>query len=114
MAEDCIFCKIVAGEIPADIVAESENVIAFRDINPKAPVHLLVVPKVHQSDIASLAVAEPQIAAELLDLTQQVATAAGTPEYNLVFNTGANAGQTVFHAHGHVLGGVDVSKLFLA
>lgn len=114
MADDCIFCKIVAREIPAEIVAESEHTLAFRDINPKAPVHVLVVPKVHHPDAASLASAEPAIAAELLAQTRIIATHEGHEDYNLVFNTGAGAGQTVFHAHVHLLAGVDVSKLFLA
>ncbi|HPU12238.1 MAG TPA: HIT domain-containing protein [Aeromicrobium sp.] len=114
MADDCIFCMIIAGTIPADIVDQSENTIAFRDINPKAPIHVLVVPKVHLPDIASLATVEPAIAAELLAMTRKVAKAEGFEDYNLVFNTGAAAGQTVFHAHGHVLGGVGASKLFLA
>lgn len=114
MADDCIFCKIVAREIPAQIVAESEHTLAFRDINPKAPVHVLVVPKVHHPDAASLAAAEPAVAAELLAQTRAIATQEGHEDYNLVFNTGAGAGQTVFHAHVHLLAGVDVSKLFLA
>ena len=114
MADDCIFCMIIAGTIPADLVDQSEDIIAFRDINPKAPVHVLVVPKVHSPDIASLSATDPQIAAELLAMTRHVAQAEGVDDYNLVFNTGAAAGQTVFHAHGHVLGGVDASKLFLA
>ena len=114
MADDCIFCKIVAREIPAEIVAETEHTLAFRDINPKAPVHVLVVPKVHQPDAAALAEAEPLVAAELLAQTRAIATQEGHSDYNLVFNTGAQAGQTVFHAHVHLLAGVDVSKLFLA
>lgn len=114
MADDCIFCKIVAREIPAEVVAETEHTLAFRDINPKAPVHVLVIPKVHHADAASLASAEPAIAAELLAQTRAIATQEGHEDYNLVFNTGAGAGQTVFHAHVHLLAGVDVSKLFLA
>ncbi|WP_293785074.1 HIT domain-containing protein [uncultured Aeromicrobium sp.] len=114
MASDCVFCKIVVGEIPAEIVAESKQTIAFRDINPKAPVHVLVIPREHQPDIASLAAAAPNAAAELLEQTRVVARQEGYEDYNLVFNTGAGAGQTVFHAHAHVLAGVDPAKLFLA
>lgn len=114
MATDCVFCKILAGEIPADIVAESENTVAFRDISPKAPVHVLVIPREHQPDIASLAAASPHVAAEMLAQTRAVATQEGYEDYNTIFNTGAGAGQSVFHAHAHVLAGVDVSKLFLA
>lgn len=109
---DCIFCKIVAGEIPAEIVAETEHTVAFRDISPKAPVHLLVVPRVHEPDIASLAAAHPQVAAELLAQTRALADAAGASDYRLIFNTGADAGQTVFHAHGHVLAGGNVALGF--
>lgn len=111
---DCIFCSIIDGAIPAEIVAESEHTIAFRDINPKAPLHVLVVPRVHQPDIAGLAAADPAAAVDVLAQTRVVATDAGYEDYNLVFNTGAGAGQTVFHAHAHVLGGLDTSRLFLA
>jgi histidine triad (HIT) family protein len=110
---DCLFCKIVAGEVPATIVRETQTTVAFRDINPQAPTHILVIPKVHYSDAAALAAAEPQLAAELLLEAGKVAdeekivaseTGPGTG-YRVVFNTGAGAGQTVFHAHAHVLGG---------
>ena len=114
MAADCVFCKIVDGQIPAEVIAESEHTIAFRDISPKAPVHVLVIPREHEPDIASLAEASPLVAAELLTQSRAIARQEGYEDYNLVFNTGANAGQTVFHAHAHVLAGVDVSKLFLA
>lgn len=101
---DCLFCKILAGEIPADIVAENEHTIAFRDINPVAPTHVLVIPRVHQPDIGSLAVADPAVAAALLVDARAVAESAGS-DYRLVFNTGAGAQQTVFHCHAHVLAG---------
>jgi histidine triad (HIT) family protein len=110
---DCLFCKIVAGDVPATIVRESQTTVAFRDINPQAPTHILVIPKVHYPDAAALAAAEPQLAAELLLEAGKVAdeekivaseTGPGTG-YRVVFNTGAGAGQTVFHAHAHVLGG---------
>ncbi|OUZ07258.1 histidine triad nucleotide-binding protein [Aeromicrobium sp. PE09-221] len=113
MAADCVFCKIVDGEIPAEVVTESEHTIAFRDISPKAPVHVLVIPREHEPDIVSLAEASPLVAAELLAQSRVVARQEGYEDYNLVFNTGAEAGQSVFHAHAHVLAGVDVSKLFL-
>lgn len=104
---DCLFCKIVAGEIPATVVRETERTVAFRDINPQAPTHVLVIPKVHYPNAAALAAAEPQITAQLLTEAGEVAAdekidGAG---YRLIFNTGAGAGQTVFHAHVHVLGG---------
>ncbi|MGW6918757.1 histidine triad nucleotide-binding protein [Kitasatospora sp. NPDC054939] len=102
---DCLFCKIVAGEIPATVVRESEGTLAFRDIAPKAPTHVLVVPKVHYPNAAELAAAEPKIAGELLAEAGEVAAGEGVADYRLIFNTGAGAGQTVFHAHVHVLGG---------
>ncbi|MGW2279265.1 histidine triad nucleotide-binding protein [Streptomyces sp. NPDC001770] len=104
---DCLFCKIVSGEVPATIVRESDTTVAFRDINPQAPTHVLVIPKVHYPDAASLAAAEPQIAADVLREAGAVATEdmVDGHGYRVVFNTGAGAGQTVFHAHAHVLGG---------
>ncbi|GHA87491.1 histidine triad nucleotide-binding protein [Streptomyces chryseus] len=104
---DCLFCKIVAGEVPATIVRETETTVAFRDINPQAPTHVLVIPKAHHRDAAALALAEPQVLADVLAETGRVAAGEkvdGTG-YRVVFNTGSGAGQTVFHAHAHVLGG---------
>ncbi|HWU04855.1 MAG TPA: histidine triad nucleotide-binding protein [Streptomyces sp.] len=104
---DCLFCRIVAGEIPATVVRESATTLAFRDINPQAPTHVLVIPKAHHPDAASLAAAEPEVAADVLREAGLVAAdeeIAGTG-YRIVLNTGAGAGQTVFHAHAHVLGG---------
>ncbi|AWB91775.1 histidine triad nucleotide-binding protein [Aeromicrobium chenweiae] len=103
--EDCLFCKIVAGDIPAEIVSETEHTLAFRDLNPQAPLHVLVIPRVHAADIASLAETAPEAAVDLLAETRRVARAEGHESYRLVFNTGADAGQTVFHVHGHVLAG---------
>jgi histidine triad (HIT) family protein len=103
--EDCLFCRIVAGEIPADVVSTTETAVAFRDVNPQAPLHVLVVPRTHVPDAAALAETEPAAVAELVTLARQVAAAAGHDSYRLVFNTGAQAGQTVFHAHLHVLAG---------
>ncbi|KOG49001.1 histidine triad nucleotide-binding protein [Streptomyces varsoviensis] len=104
---DCLFCKIVAGEVPATVVRETATTVAFRDINPQAPSHVLVIPKAHYPDAASLAAAEPVIAADVLREAGEIAQedkVDGTG-YRIVFNTGAGAGQTVFHAHAHVLGG---------
>ncbi|MCG0288265.1 histidine triad nucleotide-binding protein [Streptomyces sp. PSAA01] len=104
---DCLFCKIVSGEVPATVVRETDTTVAFRDINPQAPTHILVIPKVHYQDAASLAAAEPQMAADVLREAGSVAVdekLVGTG-YRVVFNTGSGAGQTVFHAHAHVLGG---------
>jgi histidine triad (HIT) family protein len=113
---DCLFCKIVAGQIPADVVAEGENVLAFNDINPQAPLHVLVIPREHYADVASLAAADPDLLAELVAEAKQVASAyAGSRgdnpprpangDFRLVFNSGESAGQSVHHVHGHVLGG---------
>jgi histidine triad (HIT) family protein len=105
-AEDCPFCKIVTGEIDADVVHESPTTVAFRDLNPQAPTHVLVVPRSHYPNAAALAAAEPETAAHLFDAATAVAQADGLGEsYRLVFNTGASAHQSVFHAHMHVLGG---------
>ncbi len=106
---DCLFCKIVAGDIPADIVSESEHTIAFRDINPQAPTHALIIPKRHEPDIGSLAAADPDAAIALIAEAQAIAESAGSGSYRLVFNTGADAAQTVFHCHGHVLAGRSMS-----
>jgi histidine triad (HIT) family protein len=104
-AGDCLFCKIVAGEIPGDVVHETERTVAFRDVNPQAPTHVLVVPRAHHANAAELASADPAAAAELVDAAAAVAAADGHDDYRLVFNTGADAGQTVFHTHLHVLAG---------
>lgn len=104
---DCLFCKIVSGDIPATIVRETDTTVAFRDINPQAPTHVLVVPRAHHPNVASLAAAEPTVAADVLREAREVAVADGVEDtgYRVVFNTGAGAGQTVFHVHAHVLGG---------
>ena len=102
---DCLFCRIVGGDVPADVVAQTETALAFRDINPAAPTHALVVSRSHHADAAALAEAEPGTVAELVRVARDVARADGLDEYRLVFNTGAEAGQTVFHTHLHVLGG---------
>ncbi|MEU4130976.1 histidine triad nucleotide-binding protein [Streptomyces wuyuanensis] len=104
---DCLFCKIVAGEVPATVVRETETTVAFRDINPQAPTHVLVIPKVHYPDAATLAAAEPGVAADILREAAEVAAMdkVDGSGFRIVFNTGAGAGQTVFHTHAHVLGG---------
>src|ERR1700759_3549329 len=102
---DCLFCRIVAGEIPADVVAQTETAFAFKDLNPQAPLHVLVVPRTHVANAAELADVEPATVAELVRVARRVAAEAGHDSYRLVFNTGADAGQSVFHAHLHVLAG---------
>jgi len=104
--EQSIFSRIIAREIPADIVYESETVIAFRDIAPKAPVHVLVVPKTPRyRDVAELAAGDPALLADVVATAHQLANELADGQFRLVFNTGASAGQTVFHVHAHVLAG---------
>jgi histidine triad (HIT) family protein len=102
---DCLFCKIVAGEIPATLVAETADTVAFRDINPQAPTHVLVIPREHHRDVAAMAAADPALAGRLCGDASAVAEKEGLTGFRLVFNTGAEVGQSVFHVHGHVLGG---------
>lgn len=101
-----VFSMIIDREIPADIVAETDRMIAFRDINPQAPVHLLVVPKnAAYENVAELAAGDPELLAELVALASELASEHADGDYRLVFNSGAGAGQTVFHVHAHVLAG---------
>jgi histidine triad (HIT) family protein len=104
---DCLFCQIASGLIPATQVMESNRTLAFRDINPQAPTHVLVITKEHYPDLAALARADDGLLDELAGLAHQVAEAEGIDEsgYRVVFNTGPQAGQTVGHVHAHVLGG---------
>jgi histidine triad (HIT) family protein len=103
---DCLFCKIIAGKIPADIVHETPTTLAFRDIRPQAPTHVLVIPKEHQPDVVALGVSSHQAVVDLFQAVGAVAHLEGLDAgYRSVFNTGALAQQEVFHAHVHVLGG---------
>jgi histidine triad (HIT) family protein len=104
---ECLFCSIVTGEIPAEKVVESARTVAFRDINPQAPVHVLVVPREHYPDLAAVAAAGGGLLAEIATQAHRVAVEQGVADsgYRVVFNTGADGGQTVGHAHAHVLGG---------
>jgi histidine triad (HIT) family protein len=104
---DCLFCRISTGEIPADIVARSDRALAFRDIQPQAPVHVLVIPVDHHADVPSVVETDPALASEMLALAAQVARQEGVAEsgHRLVANTGLEGGQSVGHAHIHVLGG---------
>jgi histidine triad (HIT) family protein len=104
---DCLFCRIVSGEIAADIVAESDSAIAFRDLTPQAPTHVLVIPRDHYANIAEVAASGDVDTAELFRLAAEVAEIEGVADsgYRMVANTNADAHQSVFHAHVHVLGG---------
>jgi len=105
--EDCLFCKIVAGEIPADIVHETKDTLAFRDINPQAPVHILIIPRKHIATINDLDDADKAIVGSLFTAARDIAAAEGLADdgYRVVMNCNEAAGQTVFHIHLHLLGG---------
>jgi histidine triad (HIT) family protein len=109
---DCLFCRVIAGEIPADVVAETDRTLAFRDIDPKAPTHVLVIPKEHHRNLGELANADPGLLGEVARTAHAVALQEGLvsdggsePGYRVVTNTGPQAGQSVDHLHLHVLGG---------
>jgi histidine triad (HIT) family protein len=105
---ECLFCRIVAGSVPAQMVASNDRVIAFRDIDPKAPVHVLVVPREHYGDITQLAAAAPELLAAVVELADEVAGELADGQFRLVFNSGPRAGQSVFHVHGHVIAGAQL------
>ncbi len=107
MADDCLFCGIASGEVESDVVAEGERWVAFRDANPQAPTHVLVVPRRHVESLDDLADDRTDLAGELVLAARDVARAEGLDEdgWRLVANTGRGAGQSVFHLHLHVLGG---------
>jgi histidine triad (HIT) family protein len=104
---NCLFCKILAGDIPADIVYESETAIAFRDINPQASTHVLIIPRKHIATINEIAEEDEAIVGSLYSAAREIATAEGIAEegYRAVMNCNEGAGQTVFHIHLHLLGG---------
>jgi len=105
-ASECVFCKIIAREVPAEIIHETASTLAFRDLEPQAPTHVLVIPKDHQPDVVTLGASSHQGLVELFEAVGRVAAQEGLGAgYRSVFNTGALAQQTVFHAHIHVLGG---------
>jgi Diadenosine tetraphosphate (Ap4A) hydrolase and other HIT family hydrolases len=107
MTADCVFCKIAQGEIKADVVWEDEGVLAFRDLNPQAPVHLLVIPKRHIATLNDMTADDQSLIGALLFAAKEVASAEGIAEagYRTVLNCNAAGGQSVFHVHLHLLGG---------
>jgi len=110
MTETSIFERIIAREIPATIVFENDRVIVIEDIAPKAPVHLLVIPKsAAHANVVELAAADPALLAEMVSVAQAVATPTTGGDFRLIFNTGPRSGQTVFHVHGHIMGGWDAA-----
>ena len=102
---DCLFCRIAAGEVPADVVFSDDGVVAFRDINPRAPTHVLAIPRRHVPSVADLTDADGPMLAALFGALRRVAEEAGLRGYRIVSNVGAEAGQSVFHVHFHLLGG---------
>ena len=107
MSDDCLFCKILAGDIPADVVYESDSAIAFRDINPQAPTHVLIIPRQHISTINDIEPGDHEIIGSLYSAAAEIAAKAGHAEdgYRVVMNCGEHGGQSVFHVHLHMLGG---------
>jgi histidine triad (HIT) family protein len=106
---DCLFCRIAAGEMPADVVYADDAVVAFRDINPRAPTHVLAIPRRHVPSVADLTDADGPMLAALFGALRRVAEEAGLRGYRIVSNVGAEAGQSVFHVHFHLLGGRSLS-----
>ena len=107
---DCLFCKIVAGEIPSTKVYEDEKVLAFRDIAPMAPTHILVIPKTHITSVAEITEANADLVAHIFTVIPKIAKAEGLENgYRVVSNCGDDAGQTVKHLHFHILGGKQLS-----
>ena len=107
---DCLFCKIVAGEIPSTKVYEDDLVLAFRDIAPMAPTHILVIPKAHIGSVAEITAENSNVVAHIFQVIPQIAKAEGLDNgYRVVSNCGADAGQTVHHLHFHILGGKQLS-----
>ena len=108
--ENCLFCKIVAGDIPSTRVYEDDTVLAFRDIAPQAPTHILVIPKAHIGSVAEVTAENSAVVAHIFEVIAQIAAQEGlTDGYRVVSNCGAHAGQTVHHLHFHILGGKQLS-----
>ena len=106
-SQDCLFCKILAGEIPADIIYESETAVAFRDISPRAPTHAVIIPRQHIATINDIETSDQTIIGSLFTAAREIATQEGLADrgYRVVMNCNREAGQTVFHLHLHLLGG---------
>lgn len=112
MTEPSIFTRILNGEIPGEFIARGERVFAIRDINPQAPLHVLVIPTTEEyRDVTELAAGDPGLLAEMVGMAKQIATEHANGEYRLIFNNGASAAQSVFHVHAHVLANLEESDL---
>ncbi len=109
MSDNCLFCKIARGDIPADILYEDDDILAFRDIAPQAPIHFLVIPKKHISGPSSITSEDEQLMGKIMRKGSEIAQQEGIDHYRVVFNNGEKAGQTVFHIHMHILGGRDMN-----
>jgi len=109
MSENCLFCKIIRGEIPAAKLYEDDDILAFRDIAPQAPVHFLVIPKKHIRGPEAVNAEDEQIVGKMMRVGSELARKEAIPHFRIVFNNGAQAGQTVFHLHMHILGGRDMT-----
>jgi len=111
-AEDCIFCKIATGKLQADTVYQDDTVVAFKDIHPKAPVHILIIPRKHITSLAETTNEDLPVVAHMLEVANLVAKQQGTGDaYKLVINTGRDAGQVIMHLHMHLLGGKKINSL---
>ncbi|MFT4157973.1 MAG: HIT domain-containing protein [Microbacterium sp.] len=112
MSDPSIFTRILNGDIPGEILEETDRVFAIRDINPQAPLHALVIPKTEQyRDVTELAAGDPELLAELVAVAKKLAEEHANGEYRLIFNNGVSAAQSVFHVHAHVLGNIEENKL---
>ncbi len=109
MDNNCLFCKIINGEIPANKLFEDDDLLAFQDINPEAPLHFLVIPKKHISGPSGVTETDHQLIGKLMQKGAELAKENGFEDFRFVVNNGAKAGQTVFHFHLHVLGGRDLT-----
>jgi histidine triad (HIT) family protein len=116
VSDDCLFCRIGAGEISTNVVHETDSTLAFRDVKPKAPVHVLVIPKAHHVDVAAMAEADPALAGRLLAAVAAVVKAEGLAQdgFRTIFNAGRYGGQEVFHVHAHVVGGAPLGPMLSA
>lgn len=113
MSDDCVFCRIARGELPSSKVYEDDAYLVFKDINPAAPVHLLAIPKRHIPQLSACGDGDCDLLAGLLLTAGKVAKAEGVESYRLIINDGAEAGQTVFHLHAHILGGRNMGEKLL-
>jgi histidine triad (HIT) family protein len=112
MATDCVFCKVIAKELPAHIIAEDDDCIVFEDIAPKAPVHYLIVPKKHITNLHDIGVEDIPLMGKLMLMAKKIASKLPEPKaFGLIINNGEDAGQSVFHLHGHFLSGKKMTDL---